>query len=146
MPDPPPRDALVLRFPPGGLGDERNIRKEAKWADRAHRKEFPDSGPRFRLSVWTDFAREGETDAQLKQRLLDAAGTDGIRIDDDRNSVLWWSTAGALYDAGFTLVKDAYPEEPSEHWSVDLGSDELTRARAFAAVFGRSQQNGEATS
>ena len=117
----------MLRFPPGGPDHVKKIRDEAKWTNR---RCGPEKGqPWYRLSTWGDVPRNGETLAQLMQRLVHAAGMNNVKIDEDRNSVFWWSTAGELYDRGFTLKKDNDPDEAEEHFSVDLGGDVPSRER-----------------
>lgn len=123
VPDRPEREALVLRFPPGGPDDVKRIRKEAKWAHRRHQAEGRPVTPWYRLSLWADSPRPAETVRELQLRLVRAAGLNGINLANMRNNVFWWSTAGELYDRGFLLKKDGYLDEPEEHWSVDLGDE-----------------------
>jgi len=97
------------------------MRKEAKYVHRHHQKIAEE--PWYRLSAWTDVKRRGESDVEALQRLVIAAGLGSIRLDEVRNSVVWWTTAAQIYDAGFSLVKDGEPDEPKEHYSIDLGND-----------------------
>lgn len=100
MPDAPARDAVVLRFPPGGPEDVKRIRKEARWTHRKHQVEGQPEEPWYRLSLWVDSAREGESRHELTLRLVRSAGLNGINLSDMRNVHFWWSTAGDLYDRG----------------------------------------------
>ena len=137
----PPREALVLRFPPGGPDDVQRIRKEAKWTHRKHQVE---GQPWYRLSLWVDVPRDSETQDQLKLRLVHAAGLNGIDLAAVRNSVFWWSTAGDLYDRGFLLKKDGDDDEAQEHWSVDLGGEppSVERVEGFVSAFTGPERTG----
>jgi hypothetical protein len=114
-----------MRFPPGGEDEVAKIMKEAKYVHRHHQREVEE--PWYRLSVWIGSPREGETEREVLQRLVVAAGLGGLRVDEERNRVLWRSTVGELLDQGFTFKKDGYPDEPDEHYSVDLGPAGPTR-------------------
>ncbi len=85
-------------------------------AEKAHRH-----NGHFRLSVFADKLREGEEEAALIDRLLDAAEVSGILRAN--NPKYWFcQRAGDLLDDGFKFVKDGYPGEVPEHWSIDLGN------------------------
>jgi hypothetical protein len=135
----PEREALVLRFPPGGPEHVRKILDEAKYTNRVHQR-GGDTRPWYRLSVWVDVQRAGESKAETLTRLVHAAKLGRIRVEDERNCVFWWTTVGTLNEAGFQLLKDGEDAEPMEHYSVDLGN-ELTRERVseFVAAFGRPE-------
>lgn len=77
---------------------------------------------------------------------MHAARLGRIEVEDERNTVFWWTQARTLYEAGFRLLKDGYDGEPEEHYSVDLGR-ELTRAavEGFVAAFGRLERTGDFT-
>ncbi len=140
----PSRTALALRFPPGGPEDVKRIRKEAKWAHRKHQREGEQEEPWYRLSVWVDVQREGESRQDTMLRLVHAAGLNGINLTDIRNQLFWWSTAGDLYDRGFLLKKDGYADEPQEHWSVDLGSEppSVVLVESFVGAFIGPERTG----
>ncbi|MGL5857395.1 MAG: hypothetical protein ACRC35_03130 [Angustibacter sp.] len=99
----------------------KKVIKEAKYADRYQRPAGEQSW--FRVSVWADVARQDESEDELKLRLVHAAGLAGIRLEDVRNAVFYWTRAGTLYDLGFDLKKDGDHDEREEHYSVDFGSD-----------------------
>lgn len=69
MPDAPARDAIVLRFPPGGPEHVKRIRNEAKWTHRKHQVAGQAEEPWYRLSLWVDSAREDESQHELRLRL-----------------------------------------------------------------------------
>jgi hypothetical protein len=121
----PPADALVLRFPPGGPDEVEKIRKEAKYAHRHHQEQTAE--PWYRLSVWVDRPRPGETRDETMTRLVHAAGLANVQVTDARNSVFWWTSVGELAARGFELTKDGDDDERPEHYSVDLGQDVPTR-------------------
>lgn len=142
MVDTPARDALVLRFPPGGPDQVTKMRQEAKYAHRHHQKIRAE--PWYRLSVWVDSPRPGETQLRLMQRLVRAAGLGRIRIDDERNSVFWWAVAADIYEAGFEFKKDGDPGEAPEHYSVDLGHEPTRETvERFANAFRGPEHTGE---
>ncbi len=105
---PPPPEALVLRFPPGGADEITKVRKEAKWANRAHQK-AGGVGTWYRLSVWVDAPLPGESEDDLKLRLIRAAGLAGLRIEDVRNSVFWTTKVRELQARAFVFRKDENP-------------------------------------
>ncbi len=139
----------MLRFPPGGVDQATKIRKEAKYNNRHHAPNKAAGGtvePWFRLSVWTDVARSGETQQDLRRRLVLAAGLHGINLSTDRNAVFWWSTVAALRGRGFLLKKDGYPAEPAEHYSVVFGAEPCTEdVLNFVEAFEGPVQTGEVT-
>lgn len=117
MDRPDPR-AIVLRFPPGPDSVVK-ILKEAKYNHRHHQRTRAESW--YRLSVWCDLPRPGESVEDVLLRLVHDAGLGQIRLEDVRNSFFWWTSASTLYEAGFDLVKDGEDDEPQNHYSVDLG-------------------------
>jgi hypothetical protein len=138
----PPREALVLRFPPGGKDEVKKIQDEAKYVNRHHQKVRAE--PWFRLSIWADVPREGETAADLMTRLVGAAGMGRIRIADERNAAFWWTTAASLYDAGFEIRKDGRDGEPEEHYSVVLGTEASREVVGrFVQAFLGPEQTGQ---
>jgi hypothetical protein len=140
--DQPPPEALVLRFPPGGQDQINKIRQEAKYVHRHHQGQAQE--PWYRLSIWADVARGGETHLELMQRLVKVAGMGRIQLDAERNSLFWWTEAGRLYDAGFTIRKDMDPGEPPEHYSVDLGDNpDRQVVERFAAAFRGPERTGD---
>lgn len=84
-------------------------------------KEFRNSGHHW-LSVYADKRRDDETEAELIQRLLNAAEvSDVLRAN---NPKYWFcQTAAELLDDDFIFVKDGYDGEVPEHWSIDLGQN-----------------------
>jgi hypothetical protein len=140
--EPPPPEALVLRFPPGGPDEVSKIRKEAKYVHRHHQQRRAEAW--YRLSVWADRPRPGETREQTMTRLIHAAGLANVRVDDAQNSVFWWTTVGELTSRGFVLRKDGDPDERPEHYSVDLGPDEPSREviELFVGAFKGPEQTG----
>lgn len=131
----------MLRFPPGGQDDVTRIMKEAKYAHRHHQNVAAE--PWYRLSIWADTPLPDEPLAHTLTRLIEAAGLGQIRIADDRNSRFWWTTAQALYEAGFTILKDFEDSEPAEHYSVVLG-EEIAKSivESFVDVFRGPEQTG----
>jgi hypothetical protein len=93
---------------------------------------------RYRLSVWAAMAGQGESAEAVEARLLLAAFT---RLDAARNDWYFTCTAGQLLDRGFTFWKDDEPDEPPEHYSVDLGDritlDDVSR---FRGAFGPARR------
>ena len=104
-----PPDAMVLRFRPT---DPESV---LNWA----RKEYRRSG-RHRLSVFTDVAHDGEDEQSVVERLLAAAELQGIDPKGNPNFSLCRS-ARLLEERGFSFHKDGDPDEPAEHYSVDIG-------------------------
>ena len=120
------------------------MRQEAKYIHRHHQQVA--AGPWYRLSVWADTARPDEPKLDLMRRLVRAAGLNRVRIDEERNSAVWFTEAGRIYDAGFTLVKDGEVGEADEHYSVDLGNQpERADVERLAAVFEGPQPTEGAT-
>jgi hypothetical protein len=105
-----PDDALVIRFRPTAPDDV--------W--HSAEKEYRRIG-RFRLSVFADVTRRGETDDDLRRRLLRVSE---LRINPAKNPKYFVCTqAGDLMARGFTFWKDGDDdEEVAEHYSVDLGT------------------------
>lgn len=108
---------------------------EAKYTHRHHQRVRAE--PWYRLSVWADTPLPGEATDETLLRLIHAAGLGRIRLEDVRNERFWWTSAQAIYDAGFDMLKDNDTDERPEHYSVTLG-DELSRSSVedFVAVFG----------
>ena len=104
-------DALVIRFRPT---DPESV---LNWAAKAHR----DCG-RYLLSVFADKARHGESDADLRKRLLDAAGISGLDLANQKKYYVC-TQAKELLDRGFAFTKDEDDDEMVEHYSVDLGTE-----------------------
>lgn len=119
----------------------QKIIKEAKWVHRGH--QVVKVEPWYRLSIWADVPRPGETRDQTLLRLIHAAKVGRIKVEDVRNDRFWSCTAQTLYQAGFEILKDGEPDEPPEHYSVVLGH-EATReiVGRFVAAFGRAEQTG----
>jgi hypothetical protein len=122
------RDALVIRFRP--------IRADQVLASAV--KEHRRTG-HYRVSVFADIARPGESFEVVEARLLEAAGLAGI--DPVRNDRYFTCFAGQLLDRGFTFWKDDEPGEPAEHYSVDLGErPTLEDVNRFCGVFGPARR------
>lgn len=119
-----PADALVIRFRPV---DPTAVLRRARQAYRHQGA--------YRLSVFAAGPRTGETPEELRVRLLSAAELSGI--DPARNTKYYvCSSAAALYDRGFQFVKDGFPGEPAEHYSVDVGFDPgLDKIESFLEAF-----------
>ena len=71
-------------------------------------------------------------------RLLDAAEVTGILRAN--NPKYWFCQEAAnLLDDGFRFVKDGYPGEVPEHWSIDLGNaPSVQDTEKFAGHFTQS--------
>ena len=96
--------------------------------------------------VWADVPAPGESRIHLMQRLIRTAGLGRIQIDDERNSVFWWTQAGEIYDAGFEIKKDLEPDELDEHYSVDLGHEPTREVvEKFASVFQGPERTGRSS-
>jgi hypothetical protein len=124
-----PEDALVIRFRPTTLTDV--------WSSAE--KEFRRIG-RYRLSVFADVARNGETGEELRGRLVRASA---LRINLAKNPKIFvCARAGNLTDRGFTFWKDGDDdEEADEHYSVDLGSrPTIADADRFLDAFGPGEK------
>lgn len=85
--------------------------------------------------MWADHARDNETRETLIARLLDVTEINGF--DAKRNKKYWWcSSAAELIALGFSFIKDEYPGEPEEHYSVVLGqSPTMDDAQRFVDAF-----------
>jgi hypothetical protein len=134
-----------MRFPPGGVDDVKKVRNEAKYAHRHHQETKVE--PWYRLSVWADIAGPEEAEIDVLRRLVKAARLANLRVDEPHNAVFWTASAQALYQRGFSLVRDQYPDEPAEHYSVDLGKDEPSRqiVESFVSAFDGPKQTGLVT-
>jgi hypothetical protein len=119
-----PRTALVVRFRPT---DPVQVLKSAQKAHRA-------TG-RYLLSVFADVAHEGESDDEVRQRLVDAAGLSGIKMENQKKCYIC-GQAKELSERGFTFWKDGDDDEQEEHYSLDLG-DQATvdDVKVFLAAF-----------
>lgn len=121
-----PPDALVIRFRP------TDPAKVLEWAAKEHRR----SG-HYRLSVFAAAPGPGGAGAAVQARLLKASELAGI--DPAGNAKYFVCThARQLLDRGFTFWKDDDdPDEPAEHYSVDLGeTPTLGVVRRFLEPFG----------
>ena len=122
-------DALVIRFRPTAA--------DSVW--RSAEKEFKRIG-RYRLSVFADVPVEGETDFELRVRLLRASE---LRIDPAGNPKYFvCARAGDLLDRGFTFWRDGDDdEEADEHYSVDLGTAPTVEdVERFLEAFGPGEK------
>ncbi|WP_409330377.1 hypothetical protein [Trujillonella humicola] len=109
-----PAEAVVIRFTP--VRPDRVLVK----ANQEHR--FVGA---YGLSVFASAPRLGEDTDTVVRRLLEAAQLDGVNPATNKNYYIC-STAAALRDLGFSFYKyeeHEEPNEPPEHYSVDLGSD-----------------------
>ncbi|MGW4848235.1 hypothetical protein [Nocardia brasiliensis] len=111
MPDVDP-NALVIRFRP--------MQPQAL-LDRAARDARRLDGPgKHTASVWCGVHEPGESDEDLRRRILDITVDNGM--DAVRNSQYWaCARAGDLHERGFSFIKDGYDDEPDAHYSVVLG-------------------------
>ncbi len=123
-----PRDAVVIRFRP--------IRDDAVLASAV--KEYRRAG-HYRVSVFADAARQGESFEAVEARLLEASEL--AQLDPAANNRYFTCTAGQLLDRGFTFWKDDEPGELAEHYSIDLGErptlDDVSR---FVGAFGPARR------
>jgi hypothetical protein len=100
------RDAVVIRFRPT-VPDA-----VWQWAVKEHRRVG-----RYRLSVFADRRRVGETEQEAIGRLLKASELAGI--DPEKNKKYCLCTSAAeLLDLGFTFWKDGDDDEQDEHYSA----------------------------
>lgn len=124
-----PRDALVIRFRP--VGSEEVLRSAGKW--------YRYTG-HYRLSVFAATPLEGESEADLRARLLKASELGGIDPAGNKKYYVC-ARAAELYDRGFLFCKDGDDDEVDEHYSVDLGPaptiDDVAR---FLAAFGPAEK------
>ena len=106
---------------------------------RSAQKEYRRSG-KYRISVFADSKVEGETeDEQLIDRLLRAAQLSNIKPEGNKKFWLC-ARAAALMDDGFEFVKDNYPGEETEHYSIDLGNEpSLQDTEQLAGHFSESR-------
>jgi hypothetical protein len=104
-----PADALVIRFRP------TDADQVFKWAE----KEFRRTG-RYRLSVFAGVRAAGESDDDLKRRLLRTAELSGIDLTNQRK-IYVCTRAEELSGRGLVFYKDEDDDELDEHYSVDLG-------------------------
>lgn len=109
-----PPEALVIRFKP--LNRETCLKR----AKQDHR----DTG-RYGLSVFADVSRPGETEAELKLRLLAASEVQGMNPATNEKYHLC-IRASELLDRKLTFWKDGDEGEVAEHYSVDFGAQEPT--------------------
>ena len=109
-----PPDALVIRFRPTNPEDVFN------WAEKEHRRRRDPEHPEqtfYRISVFADVKRDGESDDDLLRRLIEASG-----LDLGKNKYCWTTRSERLQDLGLTFWKDGDADEVEEHYSLDLGS------------------------
>jgi hypothetical protein len=119
-------DALVIRFRP------TDPVRVLEWAAKEHRR----TG-HYRLSVFAAVPVAGETVEAVQARLLKASELAGI--DPENNPKYFVCTqARQLLDRRFTFWKDDDdPDEPAEHFSVDLGeAPTLEDVQLFLEQFG----------
>lgn len=109
-----PSDALVIRFKP--MDPERCLKR----IDQDHR----DTG-HYCLSVFADTQRPGESEEDLKTRLLAASEHQGISPSSNKVFFIC-ARAEKLYERKFTFLKDDDDREVPEHYSVDFGPNEPT--------------------
>ena len=112
-----PSDAMVVRFRPTAAEDV------LRWAGKSHRAMFDPARVErtfYRISVFADVKRPGEDDEALLQRLIRAAGLDGLNLG--KNKHCWIARSGDLQGLDVPFCKDGYEGEPEEHYSLDLGS------------------------
>lgn len=125
-----PGDAVVVRFSP--FGPERTLARARTEYDRVGH---------YRVSVFVGLREEGEDQASIIQRLLEAAELGGIQPTNNPKYMLC-AEASKITAAGFTFHK--YDEddpdlgfEQDEHYSVDLGEEPtLEDAERFLEPFG----------
>jgi hypothetical protein len=98
---------------------------------------------RNRLSVFVDKRRDGENEADLVTRLLNAAEVSNILRAN--NPKYWFCrTASDLLDDGFIFAKDGYDGEVPEHWSIDLGENPtVADTTRLAGHFPESREWGQ---
>ena len=106
-----PRDAIVIRFRPT---DPETVFKRAERDSRR-------SGT-WRLSVFADVQRRGETEQDTINRLLAVSELSGIKAADNPRYFVC-VRAEELLSRSFVFVKDGDEDERPEHYSVDLGSE-----------------------
>lgn len=124
-----PPEALVIRFRP------TDPQKVLESAAKEHRL----TG-HYRLSVFADSPRPGETEAQLRLRLVQAAGLSGIDLNNQRKYFVC-TQAKELLDSPFTFWKDGDDDEKDEHYSVDLGDEPtVDDVKRFLAAFPGEQR------
>lgn len=119
-----PDDTIVIRFPPATAS---GVLKRARLAAAA--------GHGHVASVFAALPRDGESEQQVIDRLVETAGLSGINLERNRK-VYVCTRAGKITGAGLTFVKDGYDGEVPEHYSVDLG-DQATEedAQRFLGTF-----------
>ncbi len=123
-----PADALVIRFRPT---DPDQVFRRAEL-------EFRRIG-RYRLSVFAGVKAPGESDDDLKRRLVRAAGLSGINLDNQRK--MFAARAEDLSGRGLVFYKDEDDDELDEHYSVDLGLESPRDiADRFLEAFGPGER------
>ena len=100
---------MVIRFRP------TELESVMRWAQKEHRR----TG-HYRVSVFADIPRSGETQAQTEARLVGVAEATGIDLKKNPNH--WVTRRSEL--ASYEFHKDDEPDELPEHYSVDLGAAE----------------------
>ncbi|WP_433599142.1 hypothetical protein ACQPXH_26200 [Nocardia sp. CA-135953] len=130
MPEVDPK-ALVIRFRP--MEPESLIKRAALDARRSE-------GGHHAVSVWCGVQEEGETESELRDRILDITVQNGLGA---ANNNRYWvcTTALELMERGFKFVKDGYDGEPEAHFSVILGDPPtLEDAKRFVEPFERMER------
>jgi len=124
-----PGEALVIRFRPTEPG---SVLKRASL-------EFRRIG-RYRLSVFAAVKHSGETDADLRRRLLKASELSVIGSANHREYYVC-TRAEELLARGLAFYKDGDDDERDEHYSVDLGTDATHEdVERFLEVFGPAEE------
>lgn len=118
----PDRGDLVVRFTP--------IKAERVFD---HALVAYDWCGRYGVSVFCTPRVPGENDQDLNRRVCGIA-----KLGRMRESNRWYwvcSEAHTLMNAGFQFYKDGYPDEISEHYSVDIGGRDEDHTRRNAEIF-----------
>jgi hypothetical protein len=124
-----PDDALVIRFRPT---DPDSVLRRAG-------QEFQRTG-RHGASVFVAARMPGESDAELKHRLLAVAELVGMNPENHPKFYVC-ARAGELYSRRFVFYKDGDDDEKDEHYSVDLGTEAVRGdAERFLGAFGPAEK------
>jgi hypothetical protein len=119
-----PDDAVVIRFRP--TAPDSVLANAAKEARRTGA---------YRLSVFADKPRPGESQEDVIHRLLAASELAGIPADSNPKYYVC-TQAAELISRNLTLWKDEDDDEVAEHYSVDLGDDpSVADAERFLDAF-----------
>lgn len=128
MSTPVPPDALVIRFRPT---DPESVLRRAEVSARLD--------GRYLLSVFADAPTAGESEIDLRARLLKASEMSGLPADKNKKYYVC-TRAKELLDRGFAFCKDGDDDELDEHYSVDLGSSPtLGDVCRFLEAFGPAE-------